>query len=164
VERLEDRKGAHRGQPVRRLSQSTLESLQRPGGGAILLPLRRAVELPQDALLLSGAIPDRRSPAVPAGDRLETFPVEAAHEFPDTASRAEASPRGGFSESSALLQSQERPRTAYSPGLFAVRTGDLLQQRPLLGHERTQRFGLWASHGDLGRHELRADSGRVIPH
>lgn len=101
MERLEDNESADRRQSILGAAQRALQGRQGPSSGPVLLAVRRAPELLENAFLFRNAIPHGISSAVPAGHRLHPFPVETAHEF-GHAPRGKASAYRGSRESSAV--------------------------------------------------------------
>src|SRR5205814_8788033 len=73
----QDGGGAHGGQPIRGAAQRPLQRRERPGGGAILVAVGRAVELGQDPRAFGRAVLDRRAAPIPRRHGRQALPIEA---------------------------------------------------------------------------------------
>jgi hypothetical protein len=173
VQRLQDRKRAHRRQPILGLPQGALQRGQRPGGRPVLFPVGWALELAQNPGFLGLAILLHGSPAGLALQRREPLPVEAAHQEGHAIAGAAAGGPSGIGKASAVRHGEQDLGPFDMGGRFALGTRHLLQHGALELGQRAERFLLGVSHPlplladprhDVGRKSIRSTPENVNTH
>jgi hypothetical protein len=134
-------------QAIRRPAQRLLQQAQRPGGAAVLLPLRRSRPLGQDALLLLSPVADARPAAMMRAHSSQSLTVEAADPGRDRLVVAAPDEMGGGGVAGPIGNRQQGAGPIdFSGGgaLGATEAGELCA---LLRGERAQGIFLVARHG-----------------
>jgi hypothetical protein len=128
-----------------------LERGERPGAGAIRIPIRRAPDFAQDSLGFNGPIPLRLPAAMAGPERCQSGAIELRHQVCDRiATRASGGPRRvgvGLTGS----DGKESFGTGNERGGFGLGATQPFQGGLLLGGQETKRVLLGSGHGKTPR-------------
>jgi hypothetical protein len=147
VQGARDGEPAHPGQAVRGLAQGLLQQAQRPGGAAILFPLRRSGPLGQDALLLVSPVADPRPAAMMRAHGGQSLPVEAADPGRDGLVVAAPDQVSGGGVAGAVGNRQQGAGSVDFSGGGALRAAQAGEFGALVCGERAQRIFPVARYG-----------------
>src|SRR6266567_165043 len=154
VQHAQDRVGADEGQAIRGATQRALQRRQRPGGGAVALPIRFSVELAQDALLGGRIVQNGRAASMAWFERCQPLAIEHTDQGRHRVARTPTSQVGSLGVRVAIGHRHQRFRPSDERGRQSERSANAFKVRPLLWTQWSERVLLDARHGtSSGREE-----------
>jgi hypothetical protein len=128
-----DREGAHGRQPVGCLAEGAPERGERPGCGAVPLPIGRAAYLAEDALLLGRRVPLGRAAPVAGLQAIQPASVEARDQERDAVAAAPPGCSRRLGEAVPVGDGQQRLGPRDDRRRLGVRPAQAKKLRPLPG-------------------------------